>query len=286
MTSHYACLQLLGRDDGEVPQGEVLPPMPDGMLDSRGRPRRIVPTMLKRHAAVQQLRTEGWSLRGISRELHLDYYAVRRYARTPDVRQLLVKVTQRRTKLDDYKTYLYQRFTEGCRNASELFREVSNQGFSGDRSTVNAYIRQLKLGTIAALLPWTPPKPRKALRWIMTNPEFLSTGDLQSLKEIRVLCPELDATLRHDRSFAALMHERDGDALPTWIDQVRGDDLPHLHQFADGLTRDQEAVMAGLSSQWSSGQVEGQVTRAKLLKRAGYGRASLDLLRIRILLRT
>jgi transposase len=30
---------------------------------------------------------------------------------------------------------------------------------------------------------------------------------------------------------------------------------------------------------------EGQVTRVKLLKRAGYGRAKLDLLRTRILLR-
>ncbi|MGW6739260.1 transposase [Streptomyces sp. NPDC055025] len=68
--------------------------------------------------------------------------------------------------------------------------------------------------------------------------------------------------------------------------QVRGDGLPHLHQFVDGLERDQEAVTAGLSSHWSSGQVEGRVTRARLLKRAGYGRAKLDLLRVRILLRT
>ncbi|WP_274564983.1 hypothetical protein [Streptomyces spiramyceticus] len=64
----------------------------------------------------------------ISRDLNLDYYAVRRYARTPDVRQLLVKVTHRRTKLDDHKRYLYQRYSEGCRNASQLFREVRDQG--------------------------------------------------------------------------------------------------------------------------------------------------------------
>ncbi|MFI6645911.1 transposase [Streptomyces sp. NPDC050504] len=255
------------------------------MLDSRGRPRRIVSTMLERHRAVQQLRAEGRSLRGISRELHLDYYAVRRYARTTDVSQLLVKVTQRRTKLDDYKTYLYQRYCEGCSNASQLFREVRDQGFSGDRSTVNAYIRQLKLGTIPPPPTWTPPKPRRALRWIMTNPELLGAAAAQGLQEVRVLCPELDATVRHVRAFAGLMREHDGDGLPDWIAQIRAADLPHLHQFADGLERDQDAVTAGLSSPWSSGQVEGQVTRAKLLKRAGYGRANLDLLRIRILLR-
>jgi transposase len=33
----------------------------------------------------------------------------------------------------------------------------------------------------------------------------------------------------------------------------------------------------------SNGPVEGQVFRAKLLKRQGYGRAKLDLLRVRVL---
>ncbi|MFF3404334.1 transposase [Streptomyces sp. NPDC002659] len=163
--------------------------------------------------------------------------------------------------------------------------EVRDQGFSGDRSTVNAYIRQLKAGTVPPRPLWTPPKPRRALRWIMTNPDLLRPGELQGLKEIRAACPELDSTVRRARNFAALMHERRGDGLPGWIEQVRRDDLPRLHQVAYGPERDQYAVIVGLSSHWSSGQVEGQVTRAKLLKRAGYGRASLDLLRIRILLR-
>lgn len=77
-----------------------------------------------------------------------------------------------------------------------------------------------------------------------------------------------------------------GQQLPAWIDRVRQDDLPHLRQFADGLQHDYDAVIAGLSTPWSSGQVEGQNTRAKLVKRAGYGRANFDLLRKRILIRS
>nr|WP_104113995.1 transposase [Micromonospora chalcea] len=65
---------------------------------------------------------------------------------------------------------------------------------------------------------------------------------------------------------------------------VRADDLPHLRQFADGLRTDYDAVLAGLSTPWRSGQVEGQNTRAKLAKRLGCGRANFDLLRKRILL--
>jgi transposase len=43
------------------------------------------------------------------------------------------------------------------------------------------------------------------------------------------------------------------------------------------------AVRAAFESGWSSGQVEGQVNRLKFLKRQMYGRANLDLPRIRTL---
>lgn len=132
----------------------------------------------------------------------------------------------------------------------------------------------------------TLPKPRRALRWIMTQPERLRPDEVVGIKEIRTACPELDATVDHVRAFATFMHEHRGEDLPTWITRIDREALPHLSQFAGGLLHDLDAVTAGLSSSWSSGQVEGQVTRVKLLKRAGYGRAKLDLLRTRILLRT
>ncbi|MGW7364353.1 hypothetical protein ACWGI8_13210 [Streptomyces sp. NPDC054841] len=47
-----------------------------------------------------------------------------------------------------------------------------------------------------------------------------------------------------------------------------------------GVGGDFDAVTAGLSTPWSSGQVEGHVTCVKLLKRMAYGRANLDLLRV------
>jgi hypothetical protein len=41
-----------------------------------------------------------------------------------------------------------------------------------------------------------------------------------------------------------------------------------------------QLTAAALSSAWSQGQVEGQITRLKLLKRHMYGRAKFDLLRL------
>jgi len=46
---------------------------------------------------------------------------------------------------------------------------------------------------------------------------------------------------------------------------------------------DQLAVVAALTHEWSSGRVEGQVNRLKLVKRAMYGRAKPDLLKARML---
>lgn len=83
-----------------------------------------------------------------------------------------------------------------------------------------------------------------------------------------------------------MMRHLHGDRLPAWIEAVRDDGLPHLRQFADGLTHDLDAVTAGLTLPWDSGQAVGQNTRVRLLKRTGYGRANFEHLRTRILLRT
>jgi transposase len=55
-----------------------------------------------------------------------------------------------------------------------------------------------------------------------------------------------------------------------------------LARFARGLQDDLRAITAGLTLDWSNGPVAGQVTRLKLLKRQGYGRAGVPLLRQRL----
>jgi transposase len=43
--------------------------------------------------------------------------------------------------------------------------------------------------------------------------------------------------------------------------------LPDLHSFTRGLKRDYDAVLNGLTLPWSSGAVEGNVNRLKMIKR-------------------
>ncbi|MCC9710923.1 transposase [Streptomyces sp. MNU76] len=256
-----------------------------------GRPRRLVARTTERYEAVQQRLAEGKSLATIRRELRLDHSTVRRFARAQSLEELLVKATHRASILDPYKPYLHERWREGCHDVPRLHHEIQEQGFTGDIQSVRRYFRPFKRPH--SPLPKSPsappppvrtlPKPRRVVRWIMSAPDRLSEANAAELKEIRTGCPHLDLTVRHVRDFAAMMRDHNAAALPDWMDRVMADDLPALHSLVNGFRRDLDAVTAAFATPWSSGQVEGHVTRAKLLKRMGFGRAHLPLLRKRIL---
>jgi transposase len=71
------------------------------------------------------------------------------------------------------------------------------------------------------------------------------------------------------------------DRLDGWLAAAKGSALAG---FADALARDLDAVRAALTLPWSTGPVEGQISRLKTLKRAMCGRAGFELLRRRVLL--
>ncbi|MGK5554780.1 transposase [Actinomadura kijaniata] len=98
-------------------------------------------------------------------------------------------------------------------------------------------------------------------------------------------CPALATAAAHIRAFTEMMTSRTGHQLDDWIAAVAADDdsLPHLTAFAKGLRCDHAAVTKGLTLPYSSGPIEGIFNKNKFLKRQMFGRANLDLLRIRVL---
>jgi transposase len=95
--------------------------------------------------------------------------------------------------------------------------------------------------------------------------------------------PLLESVQRLALQFGRLVRKRDPTALDEWLTSAQRSGIPEFHGFANGLRRDLEAVTAALKWSWSNGQTEGHVNRLKTLKRAMYGRAKLDLLRLRLL---
>ena len=76
---------------------------------------------------------------------------------------------------------------------------------------------------------------------------------------------------------------REGERLDIWLVNVYESGLPELESFAHGVEQNKAAVQAGLTLQINNGQVEGHVTRVKLIKRMMYGKAGFALLRQRVL---
>ncbi|WP_131802184.1 transposase [Parafrankia soli] len=93
--------------------------------------------------------------------------------------------------------------------------------------------------------------------------------------------PRLSARERVAAFVDVLVHRRGGAALEAWVQRAEACALPELRGYATGLRSDWDAVAAGVTHAWSSGQVEGQVNRIKMIKRQMSGRANPDLLRTR-----
>ena len=83
--------------------------------------------------------------------------------------------------------------------------------------------------------------------------------------------------------FRTLIAERDVPALTAWLVDAEASGLPSFVTLVHGIRADDAAVEAALTTEWSNDPVEGQVHRVKLIKRQGYGRANVDLLRRRVL---
>jgi transposase len=120
----------------------------------------------------------------------------------------------------------------------------------------------------------------------MRREDKRNDADKALLDQLQEQHPELAEAMELNESFARLVRHRQPEGLDFWLEQAGKSCLKAFQRFAGGLRDDYEAVKAGLTLPWSTGPVEGQINRLKMLKRQMYGRANIDLLRQRVLLPT
>src|SRR5512135_1178469 len=249
---------------------------------------------LARYEQIIALHREGLSLRAIARHLHLSRKVVRRSVRAGTFPER-APIGRRQSKLDPYLPYLRRRWEEGCHNGSQLARELEDQGFRGSASLV----RRLTAGWRARL-----PEPAERVRgkkrqaappvtrrlsprhasWLFVKDQQQLTADQRAL--IERICQtkaELQDLYQLGQDFVQMVKQRQVRRLDGWLARAHQSSSVELRGFASGVKRDYAAVKAALSLPWSQGQVEGQITRLKFLKRQMYGRAHFDLLRARVL---
>jgi transposase len=254
---------------------------------------------LARYEDVLALHAQGCSQVQIAVALGMGRHTIRRSLRGDGFPER-APAPPRANGVRRYEPYLRERWTAGCDNAAELWHELRAQGYPGAASTVRQYLARWRAHPGRPGKPGPNPvahrarcgappptirsySPRQTTWLLLRDQDRLTDEERAYVDHLRLACPVLARLQTLARAFRELVRQHDLPTLAHWLAQADQSAIPELQGFADGLRADRAAVEAGLTLPWSQGPVEGQVNRVKTLKRAGFGRQQLDLLRLRLL---
>jgi transposase len=245
---------------------------------SDNREHRETPTQPKRKEhfrLVRYLSAKGYSQRLIARTLGISRQTVRRYLEMSDLPDWQ-RQNHAPSRLDPYQDYLRQRWRQGCQDTSLLWKELKQKGYPGQRKSVAEYLERFR-----------KPSPHHSARqlawWFMKDRKRLQDEARTQLKALFAENQKLEEIYWLTQAFRSMLSSHAPELLDAWLVKMETCEVKKLQNFAFGLRQDYDAVKAALSSEWSNGQVEGQVNRLKSIKHQMYGRANFDLLRQRVL---
>lgn len=238
---------------------------------------------------IQELHQGGMSLRKIGEELGLARNTVRKYFRQPPEPPLPTPRPLQASKPDRYEDYILTRLSQGCTNAAQIHREITERGFQGGQTNVRAYVAHLRKSTADGSAPASRKEQAQAisprsLRWLLTRErKELDQEEQAQLDQLLTLSEEVRTIYALLHAFLDLVRKRKPEQLRPWMEQTTNSGIRELKSFVAGIERDYDAVKAALRLPWSQGVTEGKVNKLKTYKRMMYGRAGFRLLRQRLL---
>jgi transposase len=259
------------------------PPTQEEQDSASRRERRLA-----RYERVVELHQQGYGQRALSRKTGLARNTVRTWLEAGTFPEQAPR-PPRSSKLTPFVADLRQRWSQEARSGVQLFAEIQAQGFTGRIALVQRCIQSWRAQSRASPQRHReePPAPRTVL-WRLLGYFSKTDTDLrqkqtQFVEHLCQLCREVKTVQELARRFTRMVKERCSSDLDAWLAEAKASRLGELKSFAKSLLQDYAAVGEALTSEYSNGQVEGQVNRLKLIKRSMYGRARFDLLRARVL---
>jgi len=249
-----------------------------------------------RYAEVRTLHAQGATVTEITRRVGLCPKTVRTYLR---LETLPARPSRKRPSplVLPHVPYLQQRWEAGCQRADRLYTELCDRGYRGSARTLRRFLRTWRprrgprgrtadVSNAGLCRPSAPPRlfsVRQTVALFFRPEADLDATERAYLAHLSAHCAPVTTVHRLVQQFHTLVRERGKDNLAPWLAAVEESGVQALRRFGQGLRRDTAAVEAALSLEWSQGQVEGTVTKIKLIKRSMYGRCNFDLLRRRVL---
>jgi transposase len=242
---------------------------------------------MARYEECRRLKQLGLSNREIARRIGICPETVRKFVCSETFPERVTYPPRSQTT-EPYAEYLKKRLQEGCRNAALLYREIKAQGYQGGSATVRRLLRSWKhqlpvrYQRLEGVPDFDSPAPRQAVWWLL-KPKELEPNQKEYVRELQRLSPEISSGLKLVKEFQALLVCKQADKFDQWRLTVGQSGLKELQSFSVGLMKDEAAVRASMTYDWSNGQVEGNVNRLKMIKRMMFGRASFAMLKARVL---
>lgn len=236
---------------------------------------------------IHRLHREGVSQHVISARMGLSRVTIRKYLRAPTCPTRAPRRTKIGT-LTGFDTHLRTRWEAGCRDAVVLWQELRAQGFRGTYRTVQRHVAGWRTiedvpTAIRAAMSAQAPSPRQARWWLTLPSERLSASQRRFVEVLVRNSDRVRSAQRLAVTFDRVLRGHNAAALDAWVIEAEASEVAEFRAFAETLRHDVQAVRGAITSPWSNGQTEGQVNKIKMLKRQMYGRASVDLLRQRLL---
>ncbi|MEL7567543.1 MAG: transposase [Dehalobacterium sp.] len=197
------------------------------------------------------------------------------------------------SSLDQYKSTILEQLALKAEIKS-IYELVVKMGHTGKRSCFYDYCKRLvqlhdinlqrSLNILGVKRNKTKPKDRyigrsQIFKYLWSNFEIPAV-DVTFLLEKYPLLKELKACIT---DFRSIYVNKSITFLEEFVVKYESSSNKNLKSFTSGLAKDIEAVKNSVTSQYSNGFIEGNNNRLKMIKRMMYGRASLKLLRAKII---
>ena len=283
---------------------------------------------LARYEEVLSSYQQGFSISQIAKQAHLTRTTVYRYLAAENFPKRQPRSPSAGTGklIAPYTAYLRERCAQGCQNAQQLYREIHEQGFSGNPRTVLRWLQaqglfphhyELRLfqedwGSKAVPETFsTTTRVEGETHLVSPSPEektppepIIELPSARQLSSLFVKDPthleshnhlvlafirqekELELAYQLTRQLLQLMKQKQGDEAAAWVSICSQSGITELETFALGIQKELPAFIAACSLAYNNGMTEGFVNKLKHIKGSMYGRGSFPLLRQRVLLST
>jgi len=218
---------------------------------------------MARYEQIIMLRKQGWRTADIAAQVGMAERTVRQWLTRGSIPHS--RPRQERARLiDPYKTYLLERWHQGCHNGLQLERELRAKGYTGSQRGVYRYLATLEPAAFPKVSRGSASTNTQAASSLPSNPLLtlstqqatwlffrrsadLKEEELQNLQLLRQSSPQDETAYHLVAKFLQMVRERTGEQLDAWLEEVKASQLEAFATFTTGVQADKDAVVAGLT---------------------------------------